>query len=218
MAFTKPQPGSDGRRTQPSEALVETLANKRRRTVLEVLERLSPTPREELATHVAAVEADAELSEVSHDAARRVQRTLHHRHLPQLEDAGLVRCPDDVVVAIDSAPVEVWEFVTDIDADELDWDDAARALGNSRCRAVVAALVDVDAPADRERVAATAADRHTDDTTRSEDIDRMDRHIHHVTLPKLDDCGLLSYDHRTGTVAHGGQDESVFRLLDALVR
>lgn len=218
MAFTKSQPGADGRSTYPSEAVVQALANERRRTVLDVLTRLSPTPREELATHVAAVEADADLASVTDDAVQRVERALHHQHLPKLETAGLVRRPNDAVAATDSVPFEVWEFVSDIDADSLDWNRLFRALADDRCRAVVSVLPEVDAPTDRERLAAAAADRHADGTTRTEDVERMERHIHHVTLPKLDDCGLLSYTHRTGTVDHGSQDDSVFRLLDALVR
>lgn len=217
MAFTKSQPRADGRNTHPSEAVVQALAIQRRRTVLDVLTRLSPTSRDELATHVAAVEADADLASVTDDAVRRVERALHHQHLPKLEAAGLVRCPNDVVAATDSAPFEVWEFVSDIDADSLDWNGLFQALTDGRCWAVVSVLDEVDAPTDRERLAAAAADRHADGPSRFENIERMERHLHHVTLPKLDDCGLLSYDHGTGTVDHGSQDDSVYRLLDALV-
>lgn len=217
MAFTRPQSGSKGESTHPSAAVVEALADQRRRTILDVLSRLSPTPREELATHVAAAEADTDLSSVTCDAVQRVELELHHTHLPKLEDAGLVRCPNDAVAATDSVPFEVWEFVSDIDADSLDWNELFRALADDRCRAVVSALGDIDAPTDRERLAARAASRHADVSTRAEDVEDVERHIHHVTLPRLDDGGLLSYDPETGTVGHGGQDDSLYRLLDALV-
>lgn len=217
MAFTRPQPRSEGGRTHPSAAVAEALADQRRRTVLDVLSRLSPTPRAELATHVAAAEADADLSSVTDDAVQRVELELHHTHLPKLEAAGLVRRPNDAVAATGSAPFGVWEFVSDIDADNLDWNELFQALADDRCRTVVSALRDIDAPTDRERVAARAASHHTDVSTRTEDVQDVERHIHHVTLPRLDDCGLLAYDPETGTVGHGDHDDSLFRLLDALV-
>lgn len=212
MAFTKPNPGPGGRRTGPTETVMEALANQRRRTVLDVLARLSPTPRGELATHVAAAEADEQLSAVASETVRRVELALHHRHLPKLEDAGLVECPNDLVAATASAPFEVWEFVSDIDAERLDWDGLFRALTDSRCRAVVSALDDVAATTDRQTLAAAAAD-HPVWTAEGDDAEP---HLHHVTLPKLDDGGLLSYDPDTGRVDHGHGDDAVYGLLDAL--
>lgn len=217
MAFTSPQLGPDGCRNHPRETVMEALASQRRRTVLDVLTRLSPTPREELATHVAAVEADADLSAVPPDAVQRVERELHHQHLPKLKDAGLVRRPNDLVAATGSAPFEVWEFVSDVDADRLDWNQLFHALTDSRCRAVVATLDDLDAPTNREQLAVTATDRHADGSPWADDVDDVDRHIHHVTLPKLDDTGLLAYDPETGRVSHDRRDDPVYGLLDALV-
>lgn len=218
MAFTEPHSAPEDPRLPPTEAVMEALADERRRTVLEVLDRLSPTHSEALATHVVAAESGGELSTVPRSAVEQTRLDLHHRQLPKLEDADLVSCSDDSVVSTGDPPVEVWEFVSTVYPDIVDWDPLFSALTDCRCRAVVAALPEVDAVTDQRTLASTAADYYVDGQTTTEDVDEMAAHGHHVTLPKLDDCGILSYNSQSGTVSHGGGREALEPLLCALVR
>lgn len=75
------------------DAVVESLANERRGTVLSVLEeRDGPTSRWSLAREIAGREASGE---PSHAEIEETLLALHHRHLPKLDDAGLVEYDRD---------------------------------------------------------------------------------------------------------------------------
>lgn len=68
--------------------VVASLASSRRRTVLAVLEdREEPIEREDLAAAVDRREADADSPSTDVDS---LLASLHHAHLPQLDEAGLV--------------------------------------------------------------------------------------------------------------------------------
>ncbi len=78
--------------TEPSvDDLFAVLGDARRRTVLKVLAgNQTGTDVESLATRVAARESDAAEATPSESTVRDVHVTLHHVHLPKLDDAGLV--------------------------------------------------------------------------------------------------------------------------------
>ena len=78
--------------TEPSiDDLFAVLTEARRRTVLSVLtESTSPMDVESLATRVAARERDVDADSLSESTVEDVHVTLHHVHLPKLDDAGLV--------------------------------------------------------------------------------------------------------------------------------
>lgn len=52
--------------------------------------REEPISRRTLATRVAAAERDATVTSVPDSVVDTVELTLHHTHLPKLEDAGLL--------------------------------------------------------------------------------------------------------------------------------
>ena len=70
--------------------VLDSLASKRRRTVLSVLhDRPGPMARADLARAVAASETDGEV-DPSSDAIEHLRISLRHQHLPKLADAELV--------------------------------------------------------------------------------------------------------------------------------
>jgi len=74
------------------EASLTCLADERRREILAVLQqRETPLERRALAEEVAAAEQDATPATVSEQAVDRVLLTLHHTHLPKLENAGCLQ-------------------------------------------------------------------------------------------------------------------------------
>jgi len=78
---------SDDDRTL-SEAQLTSVVDPRRRAVLAALQEVeSVIDRRELAEEVAAVENDVAPADVQEEAVDDVLLTLHHVHLPKLDDA-----------------------------------------------------------------------------------------------------------------------------------
>ncbi|GAA0660991.1 hypothetical protein ACFQDG_08240 [Natronoarchaeum mannanilyticum] len=72
-----------------SEATLTSVVDPRRRAVLAALQgEQTVVDRRDLAAKVAAVENDAAPAAVEADAVDDVLLTLHHVHLPKLDDAG----------------------------------------------------------------------------------------------------------------------------------
>lgn len=75
-----------------TEANLTSLADERRRKILAVLKQQeTPLDRRDLAEEVTAIEQDDIPATVSEQAVDRVLLTLHHTHLPKLEDAGFIK-------------------------------------------------------------------------------------------------------------------------------
>lgn len=76
----------------PESEYHQLLAAERRRVTLDVLaDRAGPVDLEDLSAAVAAREADAEdEGEVDERSVERVACTLHHSHLPKMDEVGLV--------------------------------------------------------------------------------------------------------------------------------
>lgn len=78
----------DEREDDEGTAVAVNVPEGRRGAVLTILEsRNAPQRRDDLAREVAAREADGEPST---EVVEEVQVTLHHVHLPKLDDAGLI--------------------------------------------------------------------------------------------------------------------------------
>jgi hypothetical protein len=74
----------------PDADCIELLASNRRRTLLRVLEQDGTRDKytlESLATAVAQTEREDELGAIP---TQRVSTSLHHNHLPKLDDADIV--------------------------------------------------------------------------------------------------------------------------------
>jgi len=80
---------TDGDDTLSQSERLELLASKRRRTLLEVLANSTAT-RHSLESLATAITQTEQPSALGARPARRVCLSLHHVHLPKLDDAGLV--------------------------------------------------------------------------------------------------------------------------------
>jgi hypothetical protein len=81
-----------------TDELLKALADARRRFVLYYLRRNGPQATvAELATHVAAWEADTTVADVSDDLVKNVRTSLHHVHLPKLDDTNVVEWTNEHV-------------------------------------------------------------------------------------------------------------------------
>lgn len=97
-----PEPRADTTDDEPSvDELFDVLTEARRRSVLSILEgRRTSMEVEELAHAVAVRENDVASATVSEATAHEVHVTLHHVHLPKLDEATLVNYDrDDRTVA-----------------------------------------------------------------------------------------------------------------------
>lgn len=86
--YPEPRVGTD----EPSvDDLFDVLTKARRRTVLTILaDRQSSMGIKELATAVAAREKETAPATLSESTVHEVHVTLHHVHLPKLDDVALV--------------------------------------------------------------------------------------------------------------------------------
>lgn len=113
-ANPSPEPRPDTTDDGPTvDELFDVLTAERRRRVLSLLtSRQSPVPVEELAHAVAAEENDAEAATLSESTVREVHITLHHVHLPKLDEVELIDYErDERTVAptntTDAVPIDV---------------------------------------------------------------------------------------------------------------
>lgn len=79
-----------------SSTVIDALADGRRRLALVVLgDRSEPISEATLARTIARAERDGREGPVTDEYTRAVQVTLHHCHLPKLDDAGLIEYDED---------------------------------------------------------------------------------------------------------------------------
>lgn len=96
-----------------TDDVFDVLSVERRRTVLSIVgERNSSIDGAALARAVAAREYDATQEAVSDEIVKQVHVTLHHIHLPKLDEADLVSYDrEDGVVegtdGVDGVPIEI---------------------------------------------------------------------------------------------------------------
>lgn len=81
----------------PLDVIFDILSNKRRRLVIEYLrKRDGSVDLTELAEHIAAVENDKPVAELSSSERKRVYVGLYQTHLPKMSDAGIVEFEQDM--------------------------------------------------------------------------------------------------------------------------
>lgn len=85
------------------------------------------------------------------------------------------------------------------------------ALGHAVRRRVLALLADRGV-SNRSEIAEELA---TDPAVSAEEADRLNVSLHHNHLPKLDDCGYVEYDVRSGDVALWRAPEEVESELES---
>ncbi|MFC7138298.1 hypothetical protein ACFQMA_00425 [Halosimplex aquaticum] len=103
MTYEINSPPSDG---QSIDAICELLADDRRRFAVSALaEREPPVALVDLARDVAARKAETDVRDVPADRVEEVAASLHHHHLPKLDDYGGIAY-DAETKAVDVAEIE----------------------------------------------------------------------------------------------------------------
>ncbi|ELY56263.1 hypothetical protein C491_14987 [Natronococcus amylolyticus DSM 10524] len=73
-----------------SDEILSSLSNTQRRRVMLYLQQEGPASKSEIAHQLITWKYDSHSDEISDKAVKRVKMNLHHKHLPELKDAGLV--------------------------------------------------------------------------------------------------------------------------------
>ncbi|NHN47366.1 hypothetical protein G9464_07125 [Halostella sp. JP-L12] len=201
------EPESDG------NSIINAVTHGRRRRTLELLRECGGAlDAEGLATHLAAVENEKRLFEVTEDEFRETLVALRHNHLPALADANLIeRDEESGAVAVSDHPVHddpKLDQIVSVEAD--DWDAVLESLAEGRRRVALTVLSAADGPVDRDRLAraVVAREQGVDEIeVPPRDAEDVLVTLHHVHLPMLDDAGLVEYDRDADEVAYAGHPD-----------
>lgn len=188
------------------------LSSRRSRSVLSVLsERPDGVSVPELATLVAGREGDAPGGSVPATDRERVRTSLHHRHLPKLEETSLVERQGGEVYPGVRLSEDVVETALGLDLVPETADALFELLAAERRRIILGLLANGGdyTVSDLARVIAAVSDA----TERDVEVALVHNH-----LPKLERAGAVSYDPDTGDVSYRGvpiDDTALGRLLAA---
>lgn len=181
------------------------LAVERRRVALDVLtEGSAPIFLDDLA--VAVVEREVNDCVATEESVERVAISLHHHHLPKMENIGVVQYdPDERLVirtpASDSNDLETAtgtrstspqgdRYLTEISDAEIH-----RLLANERRRTALEALSELTPPVALEDLAALVAMQESSGlVTNDEQEASVAIALHHAHLPMLDELGIIEYN------------------------
>lgn len=190
--------------------LTTVLTDGTRRRIIRLLrEDGGSLTEDDLAQALATAEDDVTASE-SADDAKQLRVRLRHVHLPKLAATGLVSWDDDDgVVTLRDGQDEDVSALEDAIAANADGDAIAAALADPRRLAVVAHLESSTGPTDRTALARHLASKEADGSP-SPTLERdVETKLHHHHLPRLDEAGLVEYDHGAATVEYVGPSDLV---------
>lgn len=165
-----------------------------------------PISTAELATRVAAREAEKPVAAVTDEEYRAVLVSLHHHHLPKLSahrilewdaDADEVRFADDAALS----PAQFSSLFDDRSV--VRPNRLFRTLAQSRRRLVVSILSAHDGPLSVDELARRVVAREkaaSPGDVAATDVDRVCVSLHHSHLPALASVGLVTYDPEAGLV------------------
>ena len=193
-----------------ADASYEVLSNPRRRVVCSVLCRCDRLPVSDLASHIVARETGEPLEDVPTETIESVQIDLYHRHLPKLEDAGLVAWqPGSGNVAVgDDLPVDRDRLASFLASGPGTRPDRLlELLAQPRRRTVLTVLADGEATPSLEDLARAvlAEERGIPvDAVPEAELEDVTIGLCHSHLPAMDDAGVLEYDRTAGRVTYRG--------------
>lgn len=98
----------------------DLLANHRRRYTIKYCRENGSSTIAELAEHIAALEHDKSVSEITSAERKRVYTSLQQTHLSRLEDAGMIRFDGDTVELTDRAR-EMEVYLDIVPAGSISW-------------------------------------------------------------------------------------------------
>ncbi|MCU4971807.1 hypothetical protein OB955_03520 [Halobacteria archaeon AArc-m2/3/4] len=204
------------------------LAHHRRRRLLVLLEdSSSPVSPADLATRLVADESDSDRSveDVSEDDATSVLVELQHTHLPTLDDAGFVdwdRDADTVALA-DRTLFEDPVVAPQLASLEESRDRLLSALADRRRRLALSLASRSSTSITREELAAAMVAREramglgNGRKNKHEAVDALETKLYHQHLPKLENAGLVAYDHDGETITYVGHPDVEAEWFDHTV-
>jgi len=192
--------------TRGSDPVLECLADRRRRRVLEVLlERTGPMRERELARLLGADE-NRTTDSVPAEEVRHRRVDLVHARLPALDEVGLVDWDrEDGTVATSDHPAlddPAVHRLLDRRGDGVD--EVVASLASERRRVLLRVLRARDEPMTMADLARTVTARAPDQDADADTVERVRASLHHRDLPALDDAGLVEVDPHDGTVSYVG--------------
>ncbi|WP_276253546.1 DUF7344 domain-containing protein [Halomontanus rarus] len=209
---------------QTRDALFRCLANGHRRSLLGYVHERSPSgiAKSDLATWHAASVHEKALIEVTDSEHTCAHTELHHKHLPALEEAGLIEVDEhETVTTADHPAFDDSSLVDSITDPESVHDESLDALfdglADSRRRVALSVLGQQYHPISLETLARDVAARESDTPERDVPQDYVDRIIvrfTHTHLPLLEDAGLVDYDTESDLVAYEGHPDLRIRWLE----
>lgn len=218
-----PHSGTGNEGTGTVDDVFHALAERNRRQVLRAL--LEETgedvvsgqvPRGTLAAAIAAKRHDLPREEVGPSERHRVELTLHHRHLPTLDAAGLVAYDPEqgsVVRRTHDAYRDdgIRAAIHDETSGAPDTVDALfGALASERNRRILDVLSHQIGPIHVETLASDLFARGRPDASSTVDRDSVERvreTLYHRHLPRLAAADLVAYDSSDETVAYEGHPD-----------
>lgn len=185
--------------------ILNCLTVARRRRILAVLIKQSTSlTEEELARGVGTVEKDVSVENLPADNLGQLQLSLHHNHLPRLDDVGLVEWNQTrgTVQMADHPVINSPEFKHLLNRPESEADKIIDCLTDKHRRAILDVLESNSGKQTLGRLVRemSECDGETHSSQSEED---MRIQFHHVHLPQLDEAGLIDY--------HAGDEEGVLR-------
>lgn len=201
--MSKPRVGSATRpATRANDELIAAIADRtRRQALLALRDRPEPIDTTALAAQVAAAVSGEDLDDVTRGDRDAFHVTLVHRHLPRLDDAGLVDWgrDDGVVAATDHPALDDTGFRELLEGAAENWDAVLRAIQPERRRLVLAVLDDAG-ELDRRTLARRVLARESGDPAADvaeSDLEDVLVSLRHRHVPALQRAGLVSADGET---------------------
>lgn len=185
------------------------LSNPRRRVVCSLLFRCDRLGVGDLVSHIVARETGRPLEDVSVGTIANVRIDLHHRHLPKLEESGLLTWDREAerVAVTGDLPVDRDRLASRLQAGPGSRPDRLlELLTNSRRRTVLSVLAGCGETSTEDLARAVLADERgiPADAVPESDLEVVMTGLRHSHLPALDDAGVLEYDTETGRAAYRG--------------
>ena len=176
-----------------NNAVLEALANHRRRRVLRVLRNEGRTSLEDVATRLVAQETGTALLDVTRSDVEKVLGELAALHLPRLTEVGLVDRQDRTVAITEHPALQDPKVEPLLEPDTPEWDTVLDCLANEYRRVTLTTLIRNGRMMRRRQLAAeVAAMVHGDDD--DDVVESVLHDLHHRHLPKLAEAGLVWYD------------------------
>lgn len=194
-----PEGSEDGMTTQVSRVL----ADERRRQILEFLrQEEQPVSVGRIAQRISSIRSGGSGRSAPADGTEQLEIRLHHVHIPKLVESGLITYNERArTVTTTDHPLYAGRWGENhLSAHEAETPSVA-TIEHPLRREALRITNSERGPISLDELATTITSREGDDDSVEARIPELTAKLHHVHLPKLEEFGLLTYDHEEGTVS-----------------